>query len=88
MTAPERIAVTASGTYVLDPYVRDQRGRFADHPTQPLPPLADLEAVAVCRDVSGGNGVAWTTGSDPATTWRVRTIREEDGRFRVLYLDD
>jgi hypothetical protein len=87
VTAPERIATTASGTYVLDPYVRDRLGRFADHPTQPLPPLADLEAVATVRDLTQGNGGAWTTGADPSCTWRVRTIRDEDGRFQVLYLD-
>jgi hypothetical protein len=87
VTAPHRLIRTPADTYVVDPYVRDAGGRFAEHPTEPLPPLRVLEAagavqviangaVRVCADDAGGN------------YWRVRTIRDDDGTFRVLYLED
>lgn len=91
MSAPHRVIEAGRQVYAVDPYVRDGRGRFADHPTAPLPPLQLLEASADrvrVIDLSNGNGAAWTTGGDPACTFRVRVIREEGGAFQVLYLED
>lgn len=90
MTAPTRVIQAGARTYAVDPYVRDPAGRFAEHPTQPLAPLQLLEDVAdtvAVVDLSNGNGAAWTTGPDASCHFRVRTIREEDGTFRVIYLE-
>lgn len=74
--------------YALDPYVRDERGRFADQPTQPLPPLQLLEEAADRIDLTNGNGAAFTSGPDPSCVFRVRTMREQGGSFRVVYIED
>lgn len=89
MSAPTRVVHADGGAYAIDPYVRDQRGRFADHPTAPLPPLQLLEAAAdrvEVIDLTQGNGGAWTTGPDPACYCRVRVVRE-GAAYRVIYLD-
>ena len=89
MTAPTRVVQADGRAYAVDPYVRDERGRFADHPTAPLPPLQLLEAAAdvvELVDLSNGNGAAWSTGRDATSYCRVRVIRE-GGAYRVIYLD-
>jgi hypothetical protein len=87
VTAPERLVVTGANAYVLDPYVRDVAGRFANHPTEPLAPLQVLEASGNVRVLA--NGAVRVSPDEAARNyWRVRTIREEDGTFRVLYLED
>lgn len=91
MTAPLRVIHADRRAYALDPYVRDARGRFADHPTAPLPPLQLLEDAAdrvEVIDLSSGNGVAWSSGPDAACAFRVRVIREEGGAYRVIYLEE
>ena len=88
MSAPTRVVHTRRAAYALDPYVRDARGRFADHPTLPLEPIAQLEDAAERIDISGGNGVAFTTGPDASCYFRVRVVREEGGAYRVIYLED
>jgi hypothetical protein len=85
VTAPERIVYGRRNTYRLDPYVRDAVGRFAPKPTEPLPPLQVLEAAGDVRTLYDGRVFVAPDGS---TTWRVRTIRDDDGSFRVLYLED
>lgn len=92
MTAPTRIVYGARNVYALDPYVRDTAGRFAPRPAVTPAPLQLVEDQA---DVDGGNvrvlhGGALLICDDVAArnVWRVRTIREEDGTFRVLYLED
>lgn len=90
MSAPTRVVHAGRRAYAMDPYVRDERGRFADHPTLPLPPLQLLEDAAdrvVVIDLTNGNGAAFTTGPDPACSFRVRVIREEGGAYRVLYIE-
>jgi hypothetical protein len=88
VTAPTRIVYAARNAYRLDPYVRDAAGKFAPHPAEPLAPLELLEASADRIDLSGGNGVAWTCGPETGCHYRVRTIREEDGSFRIIYLEE
>lgn len=91
MSAPTRVVHTGRKAYAVDPYVRDEGGRFANHPTAPLPPLQLLEDAAdrvQVIDLSNGNGAAFTTGGDPSCTFRVRVIREEGGAYRVVYLED
>ena len=74
MSAPHRVIDADRRRYAIDPYVRDSGGRFANHPTQPLPPLQLLEAAAdrvQVIDLTNGNGGAWSTGPDLACSFRV-----------------
>lgn len=98
MTAPARIAYAAPNVYRLDPYVRDERGRFAPAPAVTPAPIALLEATAVVvvedlddqrpADDSDDvrvlyNGSTFVSGA--ATSWRVRVVREAPGQYRVVY---
>lgn len=87
MSAPVRVIVADRSTYRLDPYVRDIAGRFAPKPKEDPPPLALLVDLGVVQYLHGGALIIEqdTTGRNH---WRVRTIRDEDGTFRVLYLED
>ena len=84
MTAPTRVVLTDGNAYRLDPYVRDEGGRFALKPTVPLPPLQLLEESGQVRVLANG---AVTVSGDPDNRnyWRVRCVRESDGGYRVLY---
>jgi hypothetical protein len=72
----------------MDPYVRDEGGRFAPKPTEPLPPLRVLEAQASSVQVLANGAVITSADTAGRNYWRVRCIREEDGSFRVLYLEE
>lgn len=87
MTAPQRIVYAARNAYRLDPYVRDEGGRFAPKPATTLPPIATLEASGDVRVLANG---AVRVGSDPDNRcyWAVRVVREEGGAYRVVYLED
>lgn len=88
MSQPTRVIQTARDVYAVDPYVRDEGGRFATKPLAPPPPLRLLEDQAQRIDLTQGNMAAWTTGPDSSCCWRVRVVRESDGGYRVLYLED
>lgn len=86
MTAPARIVYAARNTYRLDPYVRDTAGRFAPKPATTPPPIAVLESSGTVR--SEANGAVLIGPGDDRNRWTVRCVRDEDGTFRVIYLED
>lgn len=87
MSAPVRIVYGARNTYALDPYVRDTAGRFAPHPATPPPPIQDLEAQGVVQVLANG-AVRVGADTERPNYWKVRTVRNPDGTFRVVYLEE
>lgn len=86
MSAPTRIVYTGPNAYALDPYVRDAGGRFATKPMETLAPIRVLESSGRVEVLANG---AMTISHDTGTNhWRVRCVREEDGSYRVVYLEE
>lgn len=86
MTAPARLVHTDRADYLLDPYVRDEGGRFATKPLAPPAPIRVLEESGTVQVLANG---AMLVSSDPdrPNYWRVRCIKEGDGAYRVVYLE-
>jgi hypothetical protein len=69
-------------TFRLDPYFRDEAGKFVRKPEiMPAP-------VAAVIDVSGGNKAVFIS-ADPLCPnyWRVRCVKTDNGTWRVVYED-
>lgn len=92
MTAPTRIIYGPRNVYALDPYVRDNAGRFAPRPPVTPAPIQLLEDTAEAQPaavrVLYGGAMLVCDDTDGRNRWRVRTVREDDGSFRVIYLED
>lgn len=88
MTTPTRVLHTGPDAYVMDPYVRDGVGRFAPKPTVPLPPLEVLERQAESVQVLANGSTIVSRDTAAGNYWKVRCVREEDGTYRVIYLNE